>query len=95
MDFRHIRDQSLFNLGGGAAAGDYNGDGLLDIYVTNSAGSNALYRNNGDGTFTDVAATALSQRSPKPPGWAIPMASIGPWALPGATTTGTAASTCW
>ena len=58
VDFHHLRDQTLFNLGGGAAAGDYNGDGLLDIYVTNSAGSNGLYRNNGDGTFTDVAAGA-------------------------------------
>ena len=55
VDFRHTRGDALFNIGGGAAAGDYNGDGLLDIYVTNSAGPNALYRNNGDGTFTDVA----------------------------------------
>ncbi|MDA1349623.1 MAG: CRTAC1 family protein, partial [Chloroflexi bacterium] len=58
VDFQHIRSDSLFNLGGGAAAGDYNGDGLLDIYATNSAGSNALYRNNGNGTFTDVAVDA-------------------------------------
>ena len=58
VDFRHTRDNGYINLGGGAAAGDFNGDGLLDIYVTNSAGPNALYRNNGDGTFTDVAAAA-------------------------------------
>ena len=57
--FRHTRrDDFLFPLGGSAAIGDYNGDGLLDIYVTNSAGANALYRNNGEGTFTDVAASA-------------------------------------
>ncbi|MEQ9618260.1 MAG: CRTAC1 family protein [Deltaproteobacteria bacterium] len=39
-----------------ACTGDYNGDGFLDIYVTNigKAKSNALYRNNGDGTFEDV-----------------------------------------
>ena len=39
----------------GVDAADYNSDGLLDIFVTNlSYETNALYRNNGDGTFTDV-----------------------------------------
>ena len=58
VDFHHNRADSFINIGGGTATGDYNGDGLLDIYVTNSAGSNSLYRNNGDGTFTDVALAA-------------------------------------
>ena len=58
VDFQHYRDDAVINLGGGAAAGDFNGDGLLDIYVTNSSGPNALFRNNGDGTFTDVAGSA-------------------------------------
>ncbi len=53
--FRHTRDNAAINLGGGVAAGDYNGDGHLDLYATNSAGPNALYRNNGNGSFTDVA----------------------------------------
>jgi enediyne biosynthesis protein E4 len=41
----------------GAAVGDYDNDGDLDLYVT-AFGPNALYRNNGDGTFTDVTAPA-------------------------------------
>lgn len=45
-------------LGGGVAFGDYDNDGWLDIYVTNQGGSNALYRNQGDGTFVDQAAAA-------------------------------------
>ena len=36
--------------------GDYNADWFPDLYVSNFKGANRLYRNNGDGTFTDVAA---------------------------------------
>ena len=39
----------------GVAAGDYDNDGYPDLFLAN-AGPNALYHNNGDGTFTDVAA---------------------------------------
>ena len=56
--FQHTRDTAAINLGGGVAAGDYNGDGHLDLYVTNSVGPNSLFRNGGDGSFTDVAAAA-------------------------------------
>ncbi|WP_270168554.1 CRTAC1 family protein [Paenibacillus sp. SYP-B4298] len=46
--------------GAGVAVADFDGDGLMDIYFANSkpGSMNALYRNNGDGTFTDVAAEA-------------------------------------
>ena len=36
-----------------AVACDYDNDGFPDIYVTNDTNRNFLYRNNGDGTFTD------------------------------------------
>ncbi|HUA16268.1 MAG TPA: CRTAC1 family protein [Verrucomicrobiae bacterium] len=41
----------------GGAVGDYNNDGWPDLYIT-CWGGNVLYRNNGDGTFTDVTAKA-------------------------------------
>jgi tetratricopeptide (TPR) repeat protein len=37
---------------------DYNRDGWPDLYVVNDFGRKNLYRNNGDGTFTDVAPQA-------------------------------------
>jgi len=56
-------------MAGGVAIFDYNDDGLLDIFFTNGAAIpsleksdasyfNRLYRNNGDGTFTDVTEKA-------------------------------------
>lgn len=42
----------------GVVMGDYNRDGKLDIYVANDSTPSSLYRNNGDGTFTDVAPMA-------------------------------------
>jgi tetratricopeptide (TPR) repeat protein len=41
----------------GVAAGDYDNDGDLDLFVSN-IGLNRLYRNKGDGTFKDVAHRA-------------------------------------
>ena len=43
--------------GMGCVFADYDGDGSIDLYVTNY-GANVLYRNNGDGTFHDVTGTA-------------------------------------
>jgi hypothetical protein len=41
----------------GVAVGDYDNNGYLDLYVT-ALGPNLLYRNNRDGTFTDVTSAA-------------------------------------
>ncbi|NRB37614.1 MAG: VCBS repeat-containing protein [Pseudomonadales bacterium] len=43
---------------GGAAAGDFDGDGWVDIYVTRYDGNDILYRNKGDGSFEDVTLTS-------------------------------------
>jgi hypothetical protein len=48
----------------GVAAGDYDNDGYTDLFICN-AGPNALYHNNGDGTFTDVTAGSGLDSKPK------------------------------
>ncbi len=48
----------------GVAAGDYDNDGDTDLFICN-AGPNVLYRNNGDGTFTDVTAGSGLDTKPK------------------------------
>src|SRR5688572_29483018 len=66
--FRNRRDGSFDDVtaasgirhsayGMGACAGDYDNDGLTDLYLTND-GPNLLYRNAGNGAFTDVTADA-------------------------------------
>ncbi|MDE0555970.1 MAG: VCBS repeat-containing protein, partial [Candidatus Poribacteria bacterium] len=69
IQFQHVDGRSgqryfLETVGSGVAFFDYDNDGFLDIYFVNSTDlpgshsptppSNRLYRNNGDGTFTDV-----------------------------------------
>ncbi|GIX06502.1 MAG: RNA-binding protein [Candidatus Poribacteria bacterium] len=44
--------------GMGVAAGDYDGDGYPDLFVTNFGGPDVLYHNRGDGTFEDVTDQA-------------------------------------
>ncbi len=50
--------------GMGAATGDYDNDGDVDLYLTN-VGSNVLYQNNGGNRFTDVSQIA----GVDDPGW--------------------------
>jgi tetratricopeptide (TPR) repeat protein len=49
-------DRRGFNKG--VAAADYDNDGWPDLYVSNLGGTNFLYRNNRDGTFTELARGA-------------------------------------
>ena len=44
--------------GMGVAAGDFNNDGWVDLYLTKFDAPNQLLRNNGNGTFTDVSKSS-------------------------------------
>ena len=72
ITFEHVSSPEkryiVESMSGGVALLDYDNDGLLDIYFVNSLTvdlvksngktKSALYRNNGDGTFSDVTAKA-------------------------------------
>ncbi len=47
----------LYGFGMGTAAGDYNNDGFVDLFIA-CYGMNRLWMNNGDGTFSEVTAAA-------------------------------------
>ena len=44
----------------GVVSGDYDNDGDTDFYVANDSVTNSLWRNDGDGTFTDVGVASLT-----------------------------------
>ena len=44
--------------GMGVAFADYDGDGFTDVFVANDSLRNFLFRNNGDGTFTELGVLA-------------------------------------
>ena len=71
IDFRHFKGKKdistiLEEAGPGVCVADFDGDGFQDIYFVSGrdlykrgiSTRNALYRNNGDGTFTDVTTKA-------------------------------------
>src|SRR5438067_4425148 len=62
--------------GMGACAGDYDNDGLIDLYVTN-VGPNTLYRNTGHGRFSEVpnAGLAVARRA-EADGWSTSCAFL-------------------
>lgn len=65
------------SMGASVSIVDYNNDGWPDIYVTNSrqGSKNALYRNNHDGTFTDVASQ-LGLADVNQPGTGVSMGAV-------------------
>jgi enediyne biosynthesis protein E4 len=74
LRFTDITEQSRIDVRGygmGAAAGDYDNDGCVDLYIT-KLGSNQMLRNNCDGTFAD--ATAVSRTAD--PGWSVSAAFV-------------------
>ena len=80
IDAKHTKGYQIT----GQAWADYDGDGWLDLYVTDSVGPNTLYRNNGDGTFS---VSPLNEQV------ALPEHYSG--GVAGPTTTTTAGPTCW
>ena len=66
LHFTDVTAQSGINavgFGFGVATGDIDNDGFVDLYLT-SFGGCQLYRNNGDGTFTDITASSGTANQP-------------------------------
>ena len=45
----------------GGAWGDYDSDGLVDLFVVDATGNNRLYHNDGDGAFSRITSGGLGQ----------------------------------
>jgi len=74
LRFTDVTEASGLNAvayGMGAATGDYNNDGCVDLYVT-ALGRNELFRNNCNGTFTDVSRESRTDES----GWSSSAAFV-------------------
>lgn len=58
VNHRSVRSLLYEPIMGGAAWFDYNNDGFEDLYLTGGINNDVFYRNNGDGSFTDITNTA-------------------------------------
>ena len=58
LTYSHVsEDDGMFNQSGGVAAGDFDNDGWVDLYAVGGEGApSVLLKNQGDGTFEDVAS---------------------------------------
>ena len=74
LRFTDVTDESGIDArayGMGVAAGDYDNDGCVDLYLTHY-GPNQLYRNDCDGTFTDVSRASGTDD----PAWSVPASFV-------------------
>ena len=62
----NVFDYMYFYNGGGVGAGDFNGDGRIDLFFASNQGNNKLYLNTGDLHFKEVTDAA---RIPQDGGW--------------------------
>ncbi len=59
-----LNTEYVYN-GGGVGIGDFNGDGLQDLFFTANQGDNKLYLNRGEMRFEDVTAQAQLNKTPE------------------------------
>ncbi|CAN5388870.1 hypothetical protein BH09BAC3_BH09BAC3_26750 [soil metagenome] len=72
--FAKIANSAMSTKGYGARGsgwGDFDNDGLLDVFFTNVQGNSGtnLYRNNGNGTFSEVTGENFNLSGPEPTSW--------------------------
>src|SRR5689334_20866241 len=62
----NILNYEYFYNGGGVAAGDFNNDGLVDLYFTSNMGDNKFYLNKGNMKFEDITLASHTAGRPGP-----------------------------